>query len=397
MDGTRGDAAVVPAVPLATVLREWGRIGCLGFGGPPTHIRLLRDLCVVRWRWIGESEFEDAVTACNLLPGPASTQLAIFCAWRVRGRWGAAVGGLAFIVPGLVLILGLSAVFLASAPPRWIEAAGAGAGAAVAAVAVHAAVDLAPPSWRRATAAGRLATWRWGLYAGAGTFAAATLGAYVVLAILGCGAVEVAARAYTLGEDRRSMHVVPLGSVGVATAIGVWWSLGWVAFKVGALSYGGGFVIIPLMQADAVDRYHWMSAPQFLNAVALGQVTPGPVVLTVAVVGYAAAGVAGGLFATTIAFLPSFTFVLLGATRFDRLRSNTPVRAFLAGAGPASIGAILGSAVPLARALGQPWQLAVLGGAAALLFVLRRTAVVTLVVAGATGVALVALGATLPH
>ena len=100
-------------------------------------------------------------------------------------------------------------------------------------------------------------------------------------------------------------------------------SLSWVAFKVGALSYGGGFVIIPLMQADAVDHYHWMTSGQFLNAVALGQVTPGPVVQTVAVVGYAAAGVGGGLLAALIAFSPSFLFVLLGGDRFDRLRSNT--------------------------------------------------------------------------
>ena len=103
-------------------------------------------------------------------------------------------------------------------------------------------------------------------------------------------------------------------------------ALAWVAFKVGALSYGGGFVIIPLMQGDAVHHYHWMTNAQFLNAVALGQITPGPVVQTVAVVGYAAAGLAGGLLAAFVAFLPSFAFVLLGARRFDRLRTNPQAR-----------------------------------------------------------------------
>src|ERR1700691_3828635 len=91
-------------VGLAEVLVEWGRIGCIGFGGPPTHIALLRDLCVERRGWLSGEEFEDAIAACNLLPGPASTQLAIYCAWRVRGRLGAIVGGLAFICPGLVVI-----------------------------------------------------------------------------------------------------------------------------------------------------------------------------------------------------------------------------------------------------------------------------------------------------
>ena len=169
-----------------------------------------------------------------------------------------------------------------------------------------------------------------------------------------------------------------------------------MAFKVGALSYGGGFVIIPLMQADAVDHYHWMTSSQFLNAVALGQVTPGPVVHTVAVVGYAAAGVGGALLAAVVAFAPSFSFVLIGADRFDRLRQNARVRAFLDGAGPAAIGAILGSAIPLARALSEPWQLAVLAAAAVALLVLRRGVVVTLVVAGVIGAVVGIAGGPLP-
>jgi chromate transporter len=174
-------------------------------------------------------------------------------------------------------------------------------------------------------------------------------------------------------------------------------SVVWLALKVGALSYGGGFVIIPLMQADAVDHYHWMTAAQFLNAVALGQITPGPVVQTVAVVGYAAAGVGGSVLASAVAFAPSFAFILLGAHRFDRLRNNARVRAFLDGAGPAAIGAILGSAIPLARALAEPWQYAVLAAALVVLLVLRRGVVLTLLGAAATGVALVLAGAPLPH
>jgi chromate transporter len=174
-------------------------------------------------------------------------------------------------------------------------------------------------------------------------------------------------------------------------------SVAWVAFKVGALSYGGGFVIIPLMQSDAVHRYHWMTAAQFLNAVALGQITPGPVVQTVAVVGYAAAGIGGGLLASVVAFTPSFVFVLLGANRFDRLRSSPRMRAFLDGAGPAAIGAILGSAIPLAAALTQRWQYAVLAGAALILLVLRRGVVLTLASAAAVGVIIGLSGGPLPH
>lgn len=158
-----------------------------------------------------------------------------------------------------------------------------------------------------------------------------------------------------------------------------------MAFKVGALSYGGGFVIIPLMQADAVHHYHWMTDGQFLNAVALGQITPGPVVQTVAVVGYAAAGVWGGLLAAMVAFTPSFLFVIFGGPRFDRLRADLRVQAFLTGAGPAVIGAIAGSTIPLALALQHGWQFGVLAAAAVWLLAARRGVVGALLGAGAIG------------
>jgi chromate transporter len=378
-----------------TVLREWGRLGCIGFGGPPTHIALLRDLCVARREWLSDREFEDAIAACNLLPGPASTQLAIFCAWRVRGALGAVLGGLGFVVPGLVAMLALAVVFLAGRPPDWIRGAGAGGGAAVAAVAVHAAASLMPGSIARVAGAARA---RWVLYLGLGALAAATIAPWLVLLLAACGAAEVAlwrSRAARSGRDVAAFHAWPFLAA-AAPAAGGLGALGWVALKVGALSYGGGFVIVPLMQGDAVHRYGWMTGGQFLNAVALGQVTPGPVTHTVTAVGYAAAGVGGGLLAAVVAFAPSFAFVLLGARRFDDLRSNPDVRAFLDGAGPAAIGAILGSSVLLAAALSEAWQFAVLAGAALLLLAARRGVVPTLLLAAAVGVLVAVAGGPLP-
>ncbi|WP_422934855.1 chromate efflux transporter [Sinomonas sp. P47F7] len=383
------------APSLATVLREWGRIGCIGFGGPPAHIRLLRQLCVERRKWIGATEFEDAIAACNLLPGPASTQLAIYCASRVRGRLGALVGGAAFIVPGLVVILALAALFLETNPPQWILAAGAGAGAAVAAVALQAGVSLVPASWQR-----RRSGLRWAIYAAAGAIAAATIGAWLVLVLLACGGIELFLEAKLTKNGAHAAGIPLLGSLPLgapAIALGGLAALCWVALKVGALSYGGGFVIIPLMQADAVSGYHWMSDAQFLNAVALGQVTPGPVVQTVAVIGYAVAGIPGGILASLVAFSPSFVFILVGAERFDRLRGNAAARAFLDGAGPAAIGAILGSAVPLAMALTQVWQFVVLAAAIVLLLIARRGVVTTLLAAAAAGVVCVLAGLPLPR
>ena len=191
--------------------------------------------------------------------------------------------------------------------------------------------------------------------------------------------------------------LVPFPLLATAAATGGLGALAWVALKVGALSYGGGFVIIPLMQGDAVNGYHWMTDAQFLNAVALGQITPGPVVATITAVGYAAHGVAGALLAAAVAFAPSFSFILLGGGRFERLRSNQGAREFLDGAGPAAIGAILGAAVVLAGVLQEAWQFAVLAAAAIALLLLKRGVVETLLVAGAVGVIAALVGAPLPH
>ncbi len=397
-----------PSASLETVAREWTRIGVTGFGGPPAHIALLRKLVVDREGWMDHHAFEDANAACSLLPGPSSTQLAIFCAYRVAGWPGAIIGGLGFIVPAVVLILALSLVFLSGSPPDWIEGAGAGAGAAVAAVAVRAGGDLLGPSLARARHEGG-ALIRWAAYGLAGGVAAATIGPWLVLILVGCGLLELLIRRAS-GEGAMALlaplvavpraalagglrDAMPLAAVASTGTVG---DLVWTALKVGALSFGGGFVIVPLMQGDAVHAYHWMSNTEFLNAVALGQVTPGPVVATVAAVGYGAYGIGGGLLAALVAFLPSFSFILLGGGRFERLRGNPLARAFLAGAGPAAIGAILGSAIPLAGALSCGWQFVVLGLAAIALLVTRRGVVSVLLVAGAVGAVVALAGGPLP-
>jgi len=225
-----------------------------------------------------------------------------------------------------------------------------------------------------------------------------------VLVLLGCGLAELALRwprDDVPGRDDVAAGglggIVALPALGAAAAGGgVLAGVAWVAFKVGALSFGGGFVIIPLMRADAVGR-GWMTGTQFLNAVALGQITPGPVVQTVSAVGYAAAGVGGGLLAALVAFSPSFVFVLGGARYFSVLRTSRVAQTFLDGGGPAAIGAILGSAILLAGTLREPWQFAVLAAAAVMLLGLRRGVVFTLLAAAAAGVLVALAGGPLPH
>ena len=284
-------------------------------------------------------------------------------------------------------------LFLSSSPPLWVRGAGAGAGAAVAAVAVRAGSELVGPSYHHAME-GHGHRPRWLIYLLAGVLGAILVGPYLVLVLLACGLFELVRRGWFSGAS--ALIWKPAALTTAAASSGGIGALAWTALKVGALSFGGGFVIIPLMQDDAVNVYHWMTNAQFLNAVALGQVTPGPVVATVAAVGYAAHGIGGGLLAAAVAFAPSFSFVLLGGGRFERLRGNDKARGFLDGAGPAAIGAILGSAVTLAAALHEGWQFGLLAAAAVALLIVRRGVVETLVGAGAVGVILALAGAPVP-
>jgi chromate transporter len=400
-------------VSFAEIFREWGRIGCIGFGGPPAHIALFRELCVERRAWLTDAQFERAVAATNLLPGPASTQLAIYSAWRLRGARGALLGGLCFILPGLLVMLALSALFLSGSPPDWLRGAGMGAGAAIAAVAVRAGLGVWAPIWRRAADGHRAGVL---IFALAGGLAAAFAGEWLVLVLLGCGAIELARR--RLAGGPQGLHGFAAGALwAVARAANATFdrtlsswplltgtaepggtgALVWTALKVGALAFGGGFVIVPLMESDAVGTYHWMTHGQFLNAVALGQVTPGPLTQTVAAVGYSAAGLPGGVLAAAVAFAPSFSFILFGAARFERLLVNERVLAFLAGAAPAAAGAIVGAAIPLAAALEESWQYVLLAAAAIALLVLRRGVVPTLLLAGCAGTVAALLGAQIPR
>ena len=378
-------------VPLGTIAAQWSRIGVTGFGGPPAHIALFRKLCVDERSWLSAADFEDGIAATSLLPGPASTQLAIFCAWRLRGPIGALLGGFCFIVPGLVIILALSALFVEHNPPLWVVGAAAGAGAGVPAVALGAAVALVPASWKRARGV-RARETRWILYLLAGAVSGAVVGEYLALVLALCGLVEVSVLGRPAPETGRpALGAFPI--LAVAPVLGGLAALAFVAFKVGALSYGGGFVIIPLMQHDAVNTYHWMTNSQFLNAVALGQVTPGPVVQTVAVVGYAARGLGGGLLASFVAFAPSFVFVLVGAPHFARLQQSARIQAFLTGAGACAIGAIAGVCIPLGLALAHLWQVAPALLAAGWLLALRKSVVIALIGCGAIGVVAVLAGA----
>ena len=253
----------------------------------------------------------------------------------------------------------------------WVRGAGAGAGAVVAAVAVRAGAELLVPAG--AAPRSRRGRARWFAYvvlggSRPGRWSAATW----CWCCSVCGSLELDPSRVATGASRLDAGVAPRAGRRSAGGLG---ALAWVAFKVGALSYGGGFVIVPLMQGDAVHTYHWMTSAQFLDAVALGQVTPGPVVATVAAVGYAAHGLGGGALAAVVAFLPSFAFVLVGGAplRARARRARARRRFSTAPDRPRSAR----SSAPRSRSprrCDEAWQFALLGAAAVVCSCLLRVA-----------------------
>ncbi len=231
--------------------------------------------------------------------------------------------------------------------------------------------------------------WRLFGYLATGVLATVTLGSWLVLVLLGCGMIEL------LLQNRPKGLLSPFTSIGLLGVVAGLPALVLTGLKVGLFSFGGGFVIVPLMRADAL-HHGWLTSSQFLDAVALGQLTPGPVVQTIAVVGYGAHGVGGALLASGVAFAPSFLFVLIGGRTFTVIRTNPTALSFLRGAGPAAIGAIMGSSILFAEGITEVWQWFIVGIATGWILVARKTPVFMLLEAAVAGGFGVGLG-WLPH
>jgi chromate transporter len=335
----------------------------------------------MRQQWVDTGvleadEFNDAFASVSLLPGPASTQMALWLGWRLHRYLGLLVAGALFITPAVILVIVASHFVLSTSRPLYLLAAALGAGAVVPAIALRAATDLT--RGYQISKMTRSRQVRVGLYGSLGIVSCLFATAWLPVAMIAVGVVELTVQRPRHGSYSATSLTLASKAVPLKAA------LAWMAFKIGALSFGGGFVIVPLMRADAVATHHWMSSASFLSAVAIGQLTPGPVVATVAGVGYAAGGLSGALLASAVAFAPSLLFVGVGARHLGALRQHRTARAFLDGAGPVATGAIVGAAILLARSCTLAWQWPVLALATALVVIWRRSATWALV-AGALG------------
>lgn len=387
---------------LGELVRLFGRLGIVGFGGPQAHIAMMNDEVVVRRGWLSADDIAEGIALCEMLPGPASTQLGIYIGYRRAGWWGAIAAGLAFIAPAFAIVLLLSwAYFQFQAVPQvqnlflgispvvtaivlafcWKlgkRAVTDGIRAAIAAIAL--AVTLAtsvsvllqflvggaigalvygPRQARRSTARERSAIAR---TAAEGEAPAATRGdrpeggsrsdsGGSSPALLGGLGLELAAHWGPLAATAPAEVLALSGFWGLDRIGDYFGPLVWFFLRAGTLIFGGGLTIVPLLEFEVVDRLGWLTQEEFINGVAIGQLSPGPVVLTSAFVGFKVAGVLGALVAAAAIFAPSFAFIGLAAPALQRLRQNPWVRGFLQGVTPAVLGAIAAAALLLIRAL----------------------------------------------
>ncbi len=369
-------------------------LGSLGFGGPVALVGYMQRDLVERRQWFTKDEYVKGLALSQLAPGPLAAQLAI-CLGYVHSRvWGATLVGLAFVLPSYLMTVGLSMLYVRYGGLAWMQAAFYGVGAAVIGIIVRAAYRLA-----RLTLGGdRLA---WGLFAVMAVVTAWTESEIALLFIL-CGVVALVVEApprwlVRLGGARASVWALPLPAVllqglGPPGSIATLGQILWFFAKAGAFVFGSGLAIVPFLYGGVVQQYGWLDDKQFVDAVAVAMITPGPVVITVAFIGYLVAGQLGALMAAVGVFLPVYLFVVIPYPWFDRVSGNPQVKAFVKGVTAAASGAIAGACVVLARrAVVDVPTLLLAAGSLALLTRVTIPEPILIVAAALVGIAVVSL------
>jgi len=367
-----------------TTLAELGllflRLGATAFGGPAAHLAMMEDEVVRRRRWLSEERFLDLLGATNLIPGPNSTEMAIHIG-RERCGWpGLAVAGLAFILPAMLVTgaLGWAYVRFGTVPAvGWLLY---GVKPAVLGVVVQAIWGLAPRAART--------TWLRILAAFAAVLAA--LGVNELAVLFGAGALALVRAGLANPESRGSskfhqvLPVVPLLASAAGASTLTLSGLFWTFLKIGSVLFGSGYVLLAFLRADLVQRLGWLTEGQLIDAVAVGQITPGPVFTTATFIGYVLAGPGGALVATAGIFLPAFVFVALSGPLVPRLRASPLAAAFLDGVNVASLALMAVVTVELGHAALIDVPTVVLAVVSAALLVRFRLNATWLVLGGAT-------------
>jgi chromate transporter len=364
---------------LGEVARLFLKLGVIAFGGPAAHIALMREEIVRRKRWISDERFLDLVGMANLIPGPTSTEVSIYLGY-VRAGWpGLIVAGVCFIVPAMLMVLALAWLYVRYGATPSAAAAIYGITPVIIAIVAHALWALG----RTAVKSALLAV------IGLGVLALVLAGVNVLVLLLGGGVVMILLQA-TRGGGAAAVMLATLGTpafaLGEGTGARMTAPLGtlFLTFlKIGAVLYGSGYVLLAFLRHDFVERLGWLSDRQLLDAVAVGQFTPGPVFTTATFIGYLVAGLPGALLSTLAIFLPSFVLVALSYPLLPKIRGSRWMSAFLDGVNVAAVGLMAAVTWQLARAAIVDGFTALLAIVAGALLLRTRVNSAWLVVAGA--------------
>jgi chromate transporter len=328
---------------LGLLARLFLRLGFTAFGGPAAHIAMMEDEVVRRRQWLSHDDFLDMISACNLIPGPNSTEMAIHIGQRRAGFTGLAIAGLCFITPAALITIALAWVYVTFGRVPQIAGVLYGIKPVIIAIVVQAIARLARSVLRTPLLIG----------ISLAATAAALLGVDEMVILLAVGALVIVARRLSSESAPSVAASSALGAASAGAAAAVPFSLGalFVFFlKVGAVLFGSGYVLLAFLQADLVDRRRWLTQSQLLDAVAIGQITPGPVSSTATFVGYLLGGTRGAAVATVGIFLPAFFFVSLSGPLLPRLRRSPTAGAFLDGVNAGSFALMVAVTWQLARA-----------------------------------------------
>ena len=330
------------------LLRYFLRLGTVGFGGPIALAGHMEQEFVERRRWVGLQEFNDGLAFSQLAPGPLAAQLAIYLGWRCRGVRGATLAGAGFVAPSFVMVVLLAALYRRFGGIEWLQGAFYGVGAAVIAIIARSALRLT----RSTVGRDHLLRALFAVTAIATAWREAELAWLFVL----CGLVSMIVRAPRPAGTALTILVPALhpagpwtcGLHGVASLSTVGALFGYFA-TAGLFVFGSGLAIVPFLHGGVVQEHRWLTERQFLDAVAVALITPGPVVITVAFIGYLVAGLGGAIGAAAGVFAPVYVITVLLAPQYDRFKASDRVRAFVDGVTAAATGAIAGAAVVIGR------------------------------------------------
>lgn len=325
-------------------VRYFLRLGTLGFGGPIALVGYMQRDLVDERGWLTKEDFAQGLALAQLAPGPLAAQVSIYIGWLRGGAMGAALVGLAFVLPSFLMVLALAFLYLRFGGLPGMQAAFYGVGAAVIALIARGAHKLV-----KSTIAKDKLAW---LIFGVNAVITAWTESEIVWVVLGSGVAMLAARAWPRATPALPVLLLPAwlvtGNNGPADH-GTLWHIATYFTEAGAFVFGSGLAIVPFLRGGVVEHYHWLSNQQFLDAVAVAMITPGPVVITVAFIGYLVAGPAGALLAALGTFVPCYVFTVLPAPYFRRYASNRQVHAFVTGVTAAATGAIAGAAFVLGK------------------------------------------------